>query len=106
MLYEGNQMAVKLELDMPGENFFQTLKQSLRPVMKKKQCRLDRNKDYVRFSPHKNAMEESCLVNLREDQIAEQWDDARDWFSEHQPETKIYAAIERVDDEDDENDDD
>lgn len=102
MICGGNQMPVRLELDATGEDFFNTLKSAVKKLERK----LDRSVDYVRLSPQKDSINGCCLVYLKEDQVGDDWEDAREWFSELAPKTRIYAIIERDNGDDDEDDDD
>jgi hypothetical protein len=95
ILSERNEMVMKLELYASGEIFFESLK----PVMKKMRRELDRSVDFVRFSPHKDVIENCCWVNLKEDQVADEWENAVDWFNCLKAHTKVYAVIGRDDDD-------
>lgn len=94
-------MVIRLELDASGESFFNTLKSAVKKVKHK----LVRSVDRVRFSPQKDGMSGCCLVHLEEDQVGDDWENARDWFNDIEANTKIYALIERDNGDDGDDDD-
>lgn len=95
-------MVVRLELDASGEDFFNTLRSAVKKVKRK----IDRSVDCVRLSPQKDGINGCCLVHLKEDQVRDDWENARDWFNDLEPNTKIYALIERDNGDDGDDDDD
>ncbi|KAI9657106.1 MAG: hypothetical protein M1821_003272 [Bathelium mastoideum] len=80
---------VTLDLHGTGEAFLQQLIQSLGRI----QRTVDRNLHYVLFTTEKDLSQaDSCTVFLIEDQLEEDWKEAKKWIRQKQ---RLYAIIEQ-----------
>jgi hypothetical protein len=97
LVCDGSEKVVRIELDAPGENFFNNLKKGTR----KMGHALKREAESVRFSVNKDGADINCFVGLTENEVQDDWASAVDWITRHKSSCRIYAFIEQ--EQDDEN---
>ncbi|KAF2095985.1 hypothetical protein NA57DRAFT_59046 [Rhizodiscina lignyota] len=94
LVWNGSQIAAKLELNAPGESFFLSLQRPLRRI----KCSLDRDLHYARFSTEKGVTAAaSCVVSLVEEEVSDEWEQAVDWIKSKRGSTPrgIFVMIEQ-----------
>ncbi|KAF2095505.1 hypothetical protein NA57DRAFT_59504 [Rhizodiscina lignyota] len=94
IVWEGIQVTARFRLSASGEAFLEDLNQAIGPM-----TRVDRHVHYVRFSTEKGeSVTNSCEVNLLEDDVALDWEDAVEWIkSKMEIAPRLYAMIEQRD---------
>jgi hypothetical protein len=100
LVCEDSEKVIRIELDAPGESFFNTLKRGMR----KMGHALQREVDQVRFATDRGGVKPNCFVELTENEVKDDWANAADWIRRHKSSCKIYAIIEQEQDDDDQTD--